>query len=56
MDDKRRIVIKRLRKARRNEMTCLSYWEIEILLNYINELEEKKNAEVQKADCPGVHG
>ena len=52
MDDKRMIVIKRLRKAR----TCLSYWEIEILLNYINELEEKKNAEVQKADCPGVHG
>ena len=39
--DKRRIVIKRLQKARRNEMTCLAYWEIEILLNYIGELKER---------------
>ena len=43
--EQRKRLLKRLRQTGRNETICLAQWQIEILLDYINELKGVKKVE-----------
>ena len=56
-ESQRAQVLKRLRQTRRDETICLWGWEIQVLLEYINELKgvaEHGTSEVQTADSKGT--
>lgn len=47
---RRKDVLKRMRMTRRGETICLAWWEVDMVLDYINELKggtDNGNAEVQ---------
>jgi hypothetical protein len=45
MNEQERTLMKRLQRTRRDETICLNWWEVEILLNMIDELRKGKNNE-----------
>ena len=40
--EQRKRIMKRLEMTRQNETICLQDWEVEILIEWINELKAKK--------------
>ena len=47
---RRKDVLKRMRMTRRGETICLAWWEVDMVLDYINELKggtDSGNAQVQ---------
>ena len=49
MDSERKSVLKRLKLTRRNETVCLMWWEVKILLDWIEE-NERRNEHEQTDD------
>lgn len=50
--DRRKQVLRKLTRTRNDETVCLMYWEVAILLDYIDELRRgRRNEKVQAADC-----
>lgn len=43
--EQRERIMRRLKLTRRNETICLRDWEVEILIEWINELKGRKNHE-----------
>lgn len=43
--EQRERILKRLKMTRRNETICLRDWEVEILIEWINELKGRKEHE-----------
>lgn len=44
-EEKRDRVLRRLTRTGRGETICLADWEVEVILNYIYELERKSEQE-----------